>query len=84
MRPLEIISQFVDLGFINGGKNMTPTMTLKLNLAKMMMATKNFFKSIAAIGHDDYEIYVLEKEMKTTYQSNHFSGQNPFSGAFSA
>ena len=80
MRPLEIISQFVDLGFNNGGRKMT----LKLNLAKMMMATKNFFKSIAAIGHDDYEIYVLEKELKPTYQSNHFSGQNPFSGAFSA
>ncbi|MBN8541864.1 MAG: hypothetical protein J0L82_15845 [Deltaproteobacteria bacterium] len=69
---------------------MTPTMTpelnqaLRLNLAKMMMATKNFFKSIAAIGHDDYEIYVLEKELKPTYQSNHFSGQNPYSGAFSA
>lgn len=63
---------------------MTPTMTLILNLTKLMMATKNFFKSIAAIGHDDYEIYVLEKELKSTYRSNHFSGQNPYSGAFSA
>jgi hypothetical protein len=68
MRPLEIITPFVDLGFMK----------------KMMMATKKFFKSILAIGHDDYEIYVLEKEMKPTYRSNHFSGQNSYSGAFSA
>jgi hypothetical protein len=65
---------------------MTPTLsqTLILNLAKMMRAAKNFFTSILAIGHDDYEMYVLEKEMKPAYRPNHFSGQNPYSGAFSA
>ena len=58
---------------------MTPTMTLTKNLANLMTAVKNFLASIAAIGNDDYEMYVLEKEMKTAYRQH-----NPYNGAFSA
>lgn len=62
---------------------MIPTMTLTqnhtVNLKKLMTAVKNFFSSIAAIGNDDYEMYVLEKEMKPAYRQH-----NPYNGAFSA
>ena len=58
---------------------MTTTMTLTKNLANLMTAVKNFFSSIAAIGNDDYEMYVLEKEMKPAYRQH-----NPYNGAFSA
>lgn len=62
---------------------MTPTMTattkLTTNLKSLMTAVKNFLASIAAIGNDDYEMYVLEKELKPAYRQH-----NPYSGVFSA
>lgn len=70
---------------------MTPIMTLTknptTNLKNMMTAVKNFLSSIAAIGNDDFEMYVLEKEMKPAYRANainpHNSYSTPYSGAFS-
>lgn len=54
------------------------------NLKKLIAAAKNFFASIASIGIDDYDKYVLEKDMKPAYRQVGDYQQNPYSGAFSA
>jgi hypothetical protein len=69
---------------------MTPTITpeplqiIKLKLGRFVTLVKNFFTSFASIGRDDFEMYVLEKEMKPAHRQPHDCNHNSYCGSFSA